>query len=192
MFAPEYLVPAAHFGHHEFYPESAELAYDMPLHASLEDHELDFYHPLTDDFYNHDELDLHHLHDFGAYDNHYGMEYPVEHLDFPYAHHGFGLEHALAHGHPDLMFLKGSLWGKIKNGAKKVGGAVKRGAQSAGKFYKAHKGQIKTGIHVAAVGAGALAKFTGNKKIATGAKYASQADRLAQKYMKMQQMNSIY
>ena len=181
MFAPEYLPYAgAFYGADAFYPETAVLANDMPLHASLEDHEFDFYHPLSDGLYHHN--DFHGHGDFSDYALH-------------------GLDHEAYWGHPDynLMYLKGgNLGAKIKGAASRAGGAIKRGAQAAGRaagkagrFVAANKEAIKTGVHYGAVGVGALGRATGNGKIKAAGALAKRADKSLQKYT-MMQMRQMY
>jgi hypothetical protein len=119
MFAPEFLHHAdAFYGHQDFYPETAVLAYDMPLHANMEDHEFDAFHPLTDGLYHHNDLY------FGEY--------------APY-----GLDHEAYWGHPDMDLMYLPAMAKIKAGAKRAGAAIKRGAQKTGAFLVKNKGPIK-------------------------------------------------
>ena len=139
MFAPEFLAHNAFYGHDLSYPETAVIANDLPLHASMED---GYFNPVTDyDYYGHGDLDFYGgVHDFGMYGAPaYGWDYPAAELGhlgafdaygaYPYHH---GLEFAHAYGHPEMMNL--NLWSKIKGGAKKVGGAIKKGAASEMKF----------------------------------------------------------
>ena len=97
---------------------------------------------------------------------------------------------------PDMEELKWGFFKKIGAGIKKAAGKVKAA-------YDKYKEPVKKGLHVAAGVAGKVggvaSKIAGNicgakcsKDVDVGVKVIEKADELAQKYVKLQQLQQLY